>query len=409
MFTSANEIIKIIEQRGNQGHGLQHFQAYMLACGEPYKTLQCIHVAGTNGKGSTTNYIRSILQQAGYKVGTFTSPYIISHFDRICINNICIEEAVFINIVNMYYDEWIAWDLSMFEIDLCIAFSYFLMQKVEFAMIEVGIGGRLDITNVITPIVSVITNIGYDHMGLLGTTYEQIAFEKAGIIKAGVDVLTGEDKNVCLEVFQAQCKSMKSRCIQMKEITNIEIGKRICFDYGHMKKIALSTRAMYQCKNAALAMETIRYLQEHKGIQLRDEQIREGLIQAIWLGRFEVIATHPEIILDGAHNAHGIRALCDSLQHISNPAIIFSVLKDKNVNEMLSLLETVSDDITICHFQNNRVIDVDTLKHKKHLTVMDSYVEAIYNARKRGKKIVVTGSLYFISEVRKYILSKEFM
>ena len=163
-FQQADAVIRIIEQRKNRGYGLEHFKQYMASLGNPQNQLKSIHIAGTNGKGSTTNDIRSILQTAGYKVGSFTSPYMITHLDRIRINDQDIREDAFVDIANRYYDSWMEWDLSMFEIDMCIAVIYYLEEAVDFCVFETGLGGRLDATNILIPLVSVITNIGMDHM-----------------------------------------------------------------------------------------------------------------------------------------------------------------------------------------------------------------------------------------------------
>ena len=188
-FQKAEDVIAIIEQRKNRGYGLDHFKQYMASLGNPQNRLRSIHVAGTNGKGSTTNDIRSILQAAGYKVGSFTSPFMITHLDRIRINDQDIREDAFLEITNRFYDSWMEWDLSMFEIDMCIAVFYYLEEQADFCVFETGLGGRKDATNILQPLVSVITNIGMDHMEFLGDTLEKIAGEKAGIVKEDIDLL----------------------------------------------------------------------------------------------------------------------------------------------------------------------------------------------------------------------------
>lgn len=407
MFTNADEIINIIEKRKNRGYGLQHFKDYMKTLGNPHEKLKSIHIAGTNGKGSTTNYTRSMLQEAGYKVGTFTSPYMISHLDRIRVNDAFIREEAFIALANIYYDSWIAWDLSMFEIDTCLAILYFLEEGVDYAIFEVGLGGRLDSTNIITPLISVITNIGMDHMELLGNTYAKIATEKAGIIKAGIDLLTGENKQECLAVFRKYTAQAHSHCICIDEASNMRYEENVIFDYKHIKDIQLSTAARYQVKNASLALEIVMYLQDHQEIQIQESHILKGLQSAIWIGRFEKVCDHPLIILDGAHNAHGIQALCENLKDMPDIHILFSVLKDKNFNDMLDALEDVSKNITVCHFQNERALDIQTLKDRPHIKLVEDYRQVIDEAKMSKYPMIITGSLYFISEVRQYILDKK--
>lgn len=406
-FQKAEDVIAIIEQRKNRGYGLDHFKQYMASLGNPQNRLRSIHIAGTNGKGSTTNDIRSILQAAGYKVGSFTSPFMITHLDRIRINNQDIREEAFLGIINRYYDSWMEWDLSMFEIDMCIAVFYYLEEQVDFCVFETGLGGRKDATNILQPLVSVITNIGMDHMEFLGDTLEKIAKEKAGIVKEGIDLITAEDKECCLQVFQKHTASAHAQCIKAGEISNIqETADGLSFDYGNLKDVALYGKARYQCRNAALAIEVCLYLQRQGHIRLTEVQLRTGLHQAVWIGRFETISKEPLIILDGAHNADGIHALCETLKQMEDVQVLFSVLKDKNFEAMLQELETVCGEILVVPFYNERALDVRLLEGRKHIHLMESYERAIPHALQKVKPLVITGSLYFISDVRKYLIEK---
>ena len=406
-FQKAEDVIAIIEQRKNRGYGLDHFKQYMASLGNPQNRLRSIHIAGTNGKGSTTNDIRSILQTAGYKVGSFTSPFMITHLDRIRINNQDIREEAFLGITNRYYDSWMEWDLSMFEIDMCIAVFYYLEEQVDFCVFETGLGGRKDATNILQPLVSVITNIGMDHMEFLGDTLEKIAKEKAGIVKEGIDLITAEDKECCLQVFQKHTASAHAQCIKAGEISNIqETADGLSFDYGNLKDVALYGKARYQCRNAALAIEVCLYLQRQGHIRLTEVQLRTGLHQAVWIGRFETISKEPLIILDGAHNADGIHALCETLKQMEDVQVLFSVLKDKNFEAMLQELETVCGEILVVPFYNERALDVRLLEGRKHIHLMESYERAIPHALQKVKPLVITGSLYFISDVRKYLIEK---
>lgn len=406
-FQKAEDVIAIIEQRKNRGYGLDHFKQYMASLGNPQNRLRSIHIAGTNGKGSTTNDIRSILQAAGYKVGSFTSPFMITHLDRIRINNQDIREEAFLGITNRYYDSWMEWDLSMFEIDMCIAVFYYLEEQVDFCVFETGLGGRKDATNILQPLVSVITNIGMDHMEFLGDTLEKIAKEKAGIVKEGIDLITAEDKECCLQVFQKHTASAHAQCIKAGEISNIqETADGLSFDYGNLKDVALYGKARYQCRNAALAIEVCLYLQRQGHIRLTEVQLRTGLHQAVWIGRFETISKEPLIILDGAHNADGIHALCETLKQMEDVQVLFSVLKDKNFEAMLQELETVCGEILVVPFYNKRALDVRLLEGRKHIHLMESYERAIPHALQKVKPLVITGSLYFISDVRKYLIEK---
>lgn len=401
MYHNVDELIAEIEGRKNRGYGLSHFQAYMESIGNPHLDLCAIHVGGTNGKGSTTNYVRAILQAAGYRVGSFTSPYLITHRDRIRINDIEISKADFLKIANDYYASWIEWDLSMFEIDMCIASVYFKQQKVDYCVFEVGLGGRLDATNVLQPLLSVITNIGMDHSELLGNSYTAIAKEKAGIIKEGIPLVTAEKKAECRSVFAEIAKEKHSEVHVLKPIENRRCENlHILFDYGDHKQIKLATAADYQCENAALAIEAVSLL--HERLHISEEILRQALAAAQWKGRFEIVRQEPLVILDGAHNAEGIQALCDSLKNIHNPVIVFSVLKDKNFTVMLEKLMRITDTLIVTKLQHERAYDMDRLAQQYDVCYIEDSKAAIKQACAMKRAVVITGSLYFISEVRAY-------
>ena len=278
---------------------------------------------------------------------------------------------------------------------------------MDFCVFETGLGGRKDATNILQPLVSVITNIGMDHMEFLGDTLEKIAKEKAGIVKEGIDLITAEDKECCLQVFQKHTASAHAQCIKAGEISNIqETADGLSFDYGNVKDVALYGKARYQCRNAALAIEVCLYLQRQGHIRLTEVQLRTGLHQAVWIGRFETISKEPLIILDGAHNADGIHALCETLKQMEDVQVLFSVLKDKNFEAMLQELETVCGEILVVPFYNERALDVRLLEGRKHIHLMESYERAIPHALQKVKPLVITGSLYFISDVRKYLIEK---
>ena len=406
-FQSADEVIELIEGRKNNHKGLVKFSSALHILDDPQLKLKCVHIGGTNGKGSTTDYLRSILQQAGYRVGTFTSPYLEVHNDRIRIDNEFISDDELLALANETADLWEQYDLSMFEIDMCIAVFYYLEEQVDFCVFETGLGGRKDATNILQPLVSVITNIGMDHMEFLGDTLEKIAKEKAGIVKEGIDLITAEDKECCLQVFQKHTASAHAQCIKAGEISNIqETADGLSFDYGNVKDVALYGKARYQCRNAALAIEVCLYLQRQGHLRLTEAQLRTGLHQAVWIGRFETISKEHLIILDGAHNADGIHALCETLKQMEDVQVLFSVLKDKNFEAMLQELETVCGEILVVPFYNERALDVRLLEGRKHIHLMESYERAIPYALQKAKPLVITGSLYFISDVRKYLIEK---
>lgn len=406
MFKTTHDFIDYCTNRMNKGRfNLDHFKALLEKLGNPQLKLKTVHIAGTNGKGSTTDYLRSILQTAGYKVGTFTSPHLEVHNDRIRINNVYISDEELLEYGNRFYTLIEENELSMFEIDTLIAIYYFCEKNVDIALFEVGLGGRLDATNVILPLVSLITSIGYDHMDILGHTLEEISFEKAGIIKENIPLITAEDKENCLFVFKSVCEERSSDFLKIHPAKNVIIGDSIQYEYHHLI-IQLNTLAIYQIKNSSLAIECALYLRE-LGYTISDENIRMGISSTQWKGRFETISLNPHIIIDGAHNMHGIDALVESTRLCKKPLIIvFSALKDKETEKMIHALVDIGDEVIVTEFEFYRAATLETLSMNNRVTSIRNPYDAIKYAIKQsaGGTCLITGSLYFISEVRQVLL-----
>lgn len=402
MWKNSKEAIQFIESRRHHHSGLDKFKEAMHALNDPQDDLKSIHIGGTNGKGSSVNYLRSILNVAGYKVGTFTSPYLVSHHDRIRIDNIPISDEKLFDYIEKCEQYFEKFDLSMFEIDMMIACLYFKDENVDFVIFEVGMGGRLDATNVLAkPLVCGITNIGRDHMAFLGDTYEKIAIEKAGIIKESVDCIGGSKVQECIDVFNSICEKHHARYIQVQPIYEKENG----FIYRDTY-YELSSKAIYQQMNAAFAIEVIEYLNDRNILKIDKKMIEQGLKKTQWLGRFEIMQENPLVIIDGAHNQDGINALVDSMRKYQDVHVVFSCLKDKEGIQMIQTLMQISDDITVCEFENERA---DCLEHFEGLNIsMESdYQVAIQTALHKKGVVLICGSLYFISLVRKYLLEKQ--
>lgn len=408
MFNTTNQFIEYCTQRMNKGRfSLDCFKAVLTDLGNPQYKLKTVHIAGTNGKGSTTDYLRSILQSSGYRVGTFTSPHLEVHNDRIRINNQFISDEDLLHYGNLFYELIEKNELSMFEIDTLIAIFYFIDQKVDIALFEVGLGGRLDATNVILPLVSLITSIGYDHMDILGNTLEEISYEKAGIIKNNVPLITTEDKENCLFVFKSVCEERNSMFVRVPNATDIIVEPTISFKLHHLN-INLNTQAYYQIKNASLAIECALYLRQC-GYLISDESIVNGLKNTQWKGRFETISVSPHIIIDGAHNMHGIEALVESARHCKKPLIIvFTALKDKETEKMIHALVELADEVVVTQFDFYRAAPLDLLKLNNQVTAILDPQEAIEYALSKSNDgtCLITGSLYFISDVRQVLLPK---
>ncbi len=405
-FNTIEALTSYCEARMSKGRfGFEHFKSAMVELGNPQNDIQCVHVAGTNGKGSTVNYLRSILQSAGYRIGTFTSPHLIVHNDRIRINDIYISDERLLRYGNHFYDFIEANNLSMFEIDMLFAVHYFKEEKVDLALYEVGLGGRLDATNIVTPLLSIITTIGFDHMELLGNTLKLIATEKAGIIKPKIPVLTAEPKKMCLDVFEAVCLSHESSLLKLGKIKKIKSSEGLKYVYRGLT-VHLSTLALYQIPNSATAFEAA-YLLRSMGFKISDQAILDGLDSAHWKGRFEQVSDDPLIIIDGAHNAHGVAALKESVKRLPQPIfIVFSALRDKETDKMIIQMLDVTPHLIVTEFDFYRASTVELLAKDFPVEKIKDPIEAIKKGilRSKGGSLVITGSLYFISEVRQKIL-----
>ena len=304
---------------------LTNIIAFSEQLGNPQHKFKSIHVGGTNGKGSTSHMLSSILQEAGYKVGLYTSPHLKSFTERIRINGIEIPEDYVVEFIKSHKSFLESQGLSFFEMTVGLAFDYFAKEKVDIAVIEVGLGGRLDSTNIISPEVSVITNIGWDHMDMLGDTLPKIAFEKAGIIKNNVPVVIGERQKEVEHVFVDKAKECNA------EIT-----------FASDSKITYQTDLLgaYQKKNVRTAVQALKVL---KGFSISEEQIQNGLLNVVTntnlKGRWQILNESPKIICDTAHNKEGLEAVMSQLkgENYTNLHIVLGVVSDKNLNDVLPL------------------------------------------------------------------------
>lgn len=341
-----------------------------------------IHVAGTNGKGSTTILMRDLLMKHGYSVGTFTSPYIINHNERISVNGQSISDQKLLQIINELYEMIEIENLSMFEIDVCIMLHYFNELKLDYHIIECGIGGLTDKTNVINSQVAVITSIGYDHQFMLGNTLLEIAQHKAGIIKKRKPLFTTEQDQDVIALFQKECDIKKSDLHLVDVIKSKEYPYHILFK----GKDYTLCQPGYQVNNFTLALHVVDYL-----ITIDDNLIQDIIDHFYWPCRFEKIG---HIYLDGAHNIDGIRSLVQTLneQKIKDVGIVFSALNDKDIDDMLQLLKDY--DVIFACFDDER-------SNQNHICFQD----AIQQMATKHRNVVVTGSLHFVSTVRKYVLS----
>lgn len=403
MFLSIEEAVNWITSQRNKEIGFDSFQRYLNENENHLDQLRILHVAGTNGKGSTVSMLASCLVEAGYKVGTFTSPHLYEHEDRIRINGTQIPQSDFLRICNKNKEKWESYHLSMFEMDLDLASIWFVEQKTDIVILEAGLGGRLDSTNVIVnPLVSVIVSIGLDHMERLGDTEEKIAYEKAGIIKENGLVICGEKKLGCVEVIRNAAENKRAEFVSVKE-SKILASSPLSFEYQN-QQYELSSLASYQVSNASTAIETLLQCRDRNLLNITDTQLIQGIKKAHWAGRFDVVCTDPLTIVDGAHNAHGIKALKESASSLPRPlAVVFACLKDKDKEEMIKTLHDFADEFILTEFDFYRAMHVDDLVLSYPVKKEKDWKQAIKMAQsKKEGTVLITGSLYFISEVMAY-------
>ncbi len=334
-------------------YDLSNTRKLLDAIGNPQDDFKCVHIAGTNGKGSSAHAIAAILSASGYKTGLFTSPHLKSFTERAKVDGLEMSEAFVSEFVSDIQPAIELIDPSFFEVTFAMAVSFFAKSKVDIAVIETGLGGRLDSTNVITPIACLITMIGWDHADLLGDSLEKIASEKAGIIKSGVPVVIGAEQPELLHVFADQAKALNAPLFsasQYRVEQTLKSAEGVVLDvYNHgellLKALKLDITAGYFQKNLPGVLKLIETLREH-GWTITDENIREGLAYAKeksgLKGRWQVLGHSPKIVADISHNLPGLQALFEqvTLENPSHLHIIFGVVKDKSVDTILELLAT---------------------------------------------------------------------
>ncbi|WP_081778766.1 bifunctional folylpolyglutamate synthase/dihydrofolate synthase [Butyrivibrio proteoclasticus] len=422
-------------------HTIEDTRAYLDFLGNPDENMKIIHVAGTNGKGSVCSYISSILMKAGYSVGMFTSPHLVKITERFQIDGKPISDGVFVEVFIEMLRRTVEYNSdkgntdsfyfpTYFEYLFFMAMLLYDVYPVDYLVLETGLGGRLDATNAVKkPLVSVITEIGYDHMQYLGETIEEIAFEKAGIIKSGVPIVFFDKRDESTAVIKKRALELDSRAVVV-ESRNIQDTRRIEDEAGNKYiafslnslydkyvDIRLSTEALYQSENAALAVETVGILRG-LGTEISELDIREGLLSAKWEGRMEEV--RPGIYVDGAHNIDGIMAFLESIKNMNcsgRKLMLFGIVSDKQYKEIVrSILEAREfEQIYVAVLETSRSLSVSDLKGafedakdelgiigvpvKYYSNVRDAITDIITN-RKSGDMVFAAGSLYLAGQIK---------
>lgn len=429
------EAINYIENTAQFGMklGLERTEKILELLGDPHKKVKMIHIAGTNGKGSTTAMVSRVLMEAGYKVGTYISPYIEEFEERIQINNENIPKEDLVHIiteVSKAIDEVIALGYqnpTQFEIITCAAFLYYHMKKVDYAVIEVGLGGRLDSTNVITPILSIITSISLDHVTILGDTLDKIAFEKAGIIKEGIPTVLFPQKPEAEQVIEKVATERKSLLIKVdseksKFIDSYEIeanGEKKVVQRVGIKTLSenynleLALLGKHQILNATVAVYACEKLID-LGAKISKENIANGMKTVKWPGRLEIMKTNPRVVIDGAHNIDGISKLTESIDmyfKYDNLILILGILADKQVREMIETIVPKASRVIAVTPNSERAELAEDLKVEiENLGVVCEAVEDYREAYEKALSyctekdlLLISGSLYMIGDMRKII------
>ena len=411
--------------------GLERMVELLALRGNPHLKLKVIHIGGTNGKGSTITFLKNMLEKMGLKVGVFSSPYLIHYTDQISINGKSIPEAR-LEAMMADYESLLEGEKGLalqgtteFEIITALAYDYFAAEKVDVAIMEVGMGGLLDSTNVCQPILTGITTIGLDHVALLGDTLEAIAEQKAGIIKQGIPLVTGHIVPEALAVIDRIAEGKDAPRIaygtdyQVRHQESVVTGE--VFDYtSAVRQACFQTGllGLHQIENAGMAIALLDTFCQEDGRALpANTLVAQALEETRWPGRLEVLSSDPLLILDGAHNPHAIKALLGTLQERFadyHKEILFTCIKTKALEDMLDLLETVPDSqLTLTHFDDSRATDESVLKEtaeSRNLNYQNwqEFLDQKMTEDEEKKTVrIVTGSLYFLSQVRAYLMERK--
>ncbi len=401
--------------------GLNRIKKVLSQLGNPQEKVSFVHIAGTNGKGSVCRFISSILSSEGYKTGLYLSPHLIDFRERFQLNNTVIKKECFAAIVTRIRplieqckDEGI--QLTYFEICTIIAFLFFADENVDYAIIEVGLGGRYDATNVIRPMVSVITNVSLDHQKQLGKTVQEIAFEKAGIIKPHGVVVTAA-KNDALEVIQSICEgntaSLNVVTDKMITVEETSFAHQTIAFHGVFDDYLVTTHqlGLYQPINIAVSITAIETLQQ-QGVFVSKESIYKGIQQMNHPGRMQLVCKHPFFLLDGAHNVDAMKQVVVSVNKLftfNRLILIFGAMKDKSIREMLTEILPITDIVIVTKPNQKRAAKSEDIAHcileidkSKQIMVTNFVVDAYHKAFEIAKKddlILGTGSLFTVGEL----------
>lgn len=392
--------------------GLDNITGFLNYLGNPQLNLKSVHIAGSNGKGSTAAFIASILQESDYKVGLYTSPHFVKFNERISINNVQISDDYIVNFINKhdkYIDEF---ELTFFEVTTALAFQYFADRKVDYAVIETGLGGRLDATNVLKPLACVITSISLEHTSILGDTIEKIAYEKAEIIKPGAKVFIGKLPSEAEKLIEAKCSQIGSQLFKIEDYTQ-EKGDLVELYTEEIELIdwVIPLKGNYQKYNAALAGLVVTKIIELDDHDVIKQGIKHVIINTGIQGRYEYFHQNPVILLDSAHNPEGVKAFANEFvkeaQKYEKRILLFGAMRDKAIAQMLGTLIPLFDEILITKINYERSATVEEIKAiadslGAKVQVCPDAKGCVDNFLQGSWKncLVVLGSMYLIGEIK---------
>jgi dihydrofolate synthase/folylpolyglutamate synthase len=398
--------------------GLDNIKSFLQEIGNPQEKIKTFHIAGSNGKGSTSSFISSILQELNYKTGLYTSPHFVKFNERIQINGEFIPDNYVAKFINDYDDYITKNQLTFFEVTTAMAFQYFFENKVDYAVIETGLGGRLDATNVINPLAVVITSISLEHTDILGDTIAKIAGEKAAIIKKHSNVFTGRLNQEAFDVVQKVCDETNSRLFKVTDYVN-EKGNSIEL---YTEEIELDDwnmplKGFYQKYNAALAALVITKTLLIDNPRAISHGIKNVVKNTNLYGRYEYYLYKPDIIFDSAHNLEGVESfLSEFKREINNynkKILLFGVMRDKSIKSMLSLLKNYFDEIHVTEIKYERsakINDLITIAHELNINVIPEsdpiYFIKNFSSGEKANCLVILGSMYLLGEI-KSLIAKE--
>ncbi len=396
--------------------GLENIEELCTAVGNPQDELKVVHVAGSNGKGSTIAFLKALLREHGLSVGVYTSPHLRHFSERIVIDDEPISEAEIVALTRRLkpFAESIPRIVTFFDFTTCMALLHFARKKPDIVLLETGLGGRLDATNVVRrPLLTMITNIALEHEEFLGSTLLSVAAEKAGILKPGVPLVSGVRNRRVREFLDDRQRPLAAACEFLGRDFRIRRRADGGFSFyspnSKFRDLRVPLSGAYQQNNAALALRALEYLSLEELFEVDPDRVRRGLQRVRWPGRLQQVAAKPDIYLDGAHNPHGVRALAPELKRLSagrRLILIVGAMKDKRIDEMASRLVPLADEVIVTRARLDRACSPQVLAEKARawcgrVSVAESVAESLARARELaapGDLIFLTGSLYCVGE-----------